>query len=149
MTIRTTTHLNFRGSARDALGFYQAVFGGALTVVTYGDAQAVTEPSEAGQVIWGQVVNGDGFHVMAFDVPSARPWDPGVMPVFVSVRGNDPAQITGYWEKLSDGGTVLQPIGPAGFSPLYGMVRDRFGVTWVLDVEVAYPDLRPGDDDGS
>jgi PhnB protein len=30
------------------------------------------------------------------------------------------------------------PLAPAGWSPLYGMLRDRFGVVWVLDVAVAY-----------
>lgn len=140
MTITTTTHLNFRGAAREALGFYHAVFGGELMAVSYEDAHSVTSPAEANQVIWGQVVSGDGFRVMAHDVPSARPWNPGVIPVFVSVRGDDAEQIIRYWEELSRGGTIVQPIGPAGFSPLYGMVRDRFEVTWVLDLVVAAPE---------
>lgn len=139
MTIKTTTHLNFRGEARAALAFYQGVFGGDLTVVSYADAHAVTNPVEADQVIWGQVVSPDGFHVMAFDVPAAREWNPGTIPFFVSVRGDDAGTLTTYWEKLGEGATVIQPLGPSGFSPLYGMVRDRFGVTWVIDLQIAYP----------
>lgn len=139
MTIRTTTHLNFRGDARAALGFYQHVFGGELTIVSYADAHAITDPAEADQVIWGQVASPDGFHVMAFDVPAAREWKPGTIPFFVSVRGDDADTLTGYWEKLDERATVIQPLGPSGFSPLYGMVRDRFGVTWVIDLEVSYP----------
>ena len=42
---------------------------------------------------------------------------------------------------LVAGATVIQPIGPSGWSPLYGMLRDRFGVTWVLDVEAARRDV--------
>ncbi|WP_427024738.1 VOC family protein [Aureimonas ureilytica] len=137
MTIKTTTHLNFRGQAREALAFYHSVFGGRQTIFTYADAQAVTDPAEADQVIWGEVVSEDGFHVMAFDVPASRPWDPGTIPVFVSVRGEDADQVTRYWEGLGVDATVLQPLGPAGFSPLYGMVRDQFGITWVLDVQTA------------
>ncbi|MFI0791368.1 hypothetical protein ACH4OY_01505 [Micromonospora rubida] len=34
---------------------------------------------------------------------------------------------------------VIQDLGPAGWAPLYGMLKDRFGVTWVLDVAVEYP----------
>ena len=34
--------------------------------------------------------------------------------------------------------TVVQPLAPAGWSPLYGRLRDRFGVSWVLDLEVPY-----------
>ncbi|UIJ70592.1 VOC family protein [Aurantimonas sp. HBX-1] len=135
MTIKTTTHLNFRGQAREALAFYQSVFGGRQLLFTYADAHAVTDPAEADQVIWGEVASEDGFHVMAFDVPASRPWDKGTIPVFVSVRGDDADEVTGYWARLGEGATVIQPLGPAGFSPLYGMVRDRFGITWVLDVQ--------------
>ena len=138
MTIKTTTHLNFRGDARSALAFYQSVFGGDLMVVSYADAQAVTNPAEADQVIWGQLAAPDGFHIMAYDVPGATDWDPGTIPFFVSVRGDDADMLTAYWKKLSEGSTVIQPLAPSGFSPLYGMVRDRFGVTWVVDLQVAY-----------
>ena len=44
MTITTTTHLNFRGDARAALEFYQSVFGGELTAVTYADARRRDRP---------------------------------------------------------------------------------------------------------
>jgi len=138
MTIKTTTHLNFRGDARPALSFYHQVFGGEQAVVTYRDAGAVQSPDEADQVMWGQVVAENGFHIMAYDVPSRLGWNPGEIPVFVSVRGNDAEEVAGYWQKLSADATILQPLAPAGWSPLYGMLRDRFGVTWVLDVEVAY-----------
>ena len=138
MTIKTTTHLNFRGDARAALAFYQSVFGGDLMAITYADADAVQNPAEDDQVIWGQVSAADGFHIMAYDVPSTTAWDPGTIPVFVSVRGDDANQLTRYWEKLSEGASIVQPLGPSGFSPLYGMIRDRFGVTWVLDLQTGY-----------
>lgn len=138
MTIKTTTHLNFRGQARAALAFYQSVFGGELMAITYADAHAVTDPSEADQLIWGQVAAEGGFHVMAYDVPSATEWDPGEIPFFVSVRGDDAGQLSQYWEKLSAGSTIIQTLGPSGFSPLYGMVRDEFAVTWVLDLQTKY-----------
>lgn len=139
MTIRTVTHLNFRGTARAALDFYRSVFGGTQSLFTYAEAGAVTDPAEADQIIWGEVRSDDGFQIMAFDVPSARPWDPGIAPVFVSVRGDDPDRIAAYWAGLGEGGTVLHPLGPAAFSPLYGMVRDRFGITWVVDVQAVRP----------
>ena len=135
MTIKTTTHLNFRGQARAALAFYQSVFGGEMMAITYADAHSVTDPAEADQVIWGQVAAKHGFHIMAYDVPSAMSWNAGEAPFFVSVRGDDADQITLYWEKLSEGSTILQPLGSSGFSPLYGMVKDRFGVTWVMDLQ--------------
>jgi PhnB protein len=123
-----------RGDARAALEFYQSVFGGDLAAVTYQDAGAVQEESEADQVMWGQVLAEDGFHVMAYDVPSRMAYDQGANSVFVSVRGETVAEITGYWEKLSDEAIIVIPMGPAGWAPTYGMLTDRFGVVWVLDV---------------
>jgi PhnB protein len=138
MSVKTTPHLNFRGDARAALDFYHSVFGGHLMAVTYRDAGAAQRPEEADQIMWGQVAGENGFRVMAYDVPESLAWEPGAIPFFVSVRGDSEDELKGYWDSLAAGATVIQPLGPAGWSPLYGMLKDRFGVTWVLDIEVAY-----------
>ncbi|WP_163275434.1 VOC family protein [Cellulomonas iranensis] len=138
MSLTTTTHLNFRGDARAALELYRDVFDGELTVVTHAQAGSDTEPHEADQVSWGQVLSPAGFHVMAYDVPSRLPHDPGTIPVFVSVRGTDADELRRHWDLLADGAQVAVPLAPSAWSPLYGMLTDRFGVTWVLDLEVAW-----------
>ncbi|TQS25009.1 VOC family protein [Microbispora sp. KK1-11] len=138
MSITTTTHLNFRGDARAALDFYHSVFGGSVVAVTYKDAGAVQDPDEADWVMWGQVTADNGFHVMAYDVPSQTPWHPGENAVFVSVRGDDTGEITALWDRLAVGATVVRPLEPAQWAPLYGMLKDRFGVVWVLDVAAPY-----------
>ncbi|GAA1427368.1 VOC family protein [Microlunatus lacustris] len=136
MSITTTTRLNFRGRAREALDFYAAVFGGEVMAFSFaqgGDEQDSADGAVADQIKWGGV-RAPGFSVMAFDVPPGRAHDPGTDAVYVSVRGDDPGEITRYWDGLAEGGTVRAALGPAGYAPLYGMVTDRFGVTWVLDV---------------
>ena len=138
MSIKTTTHLNFRGDARAALDFYHTVFGGEKTVVTYEGANASQDPSTADQIMWGQVMADNGFHVMAYDVPPFMAWEPGANAYFVSVRGESNEEVTKFWEGLSDGAEIVQPLGPAAWAPLYGMLKDRFGVVWVLDVAVSY-----------
>ena len=138
MSVKTVAHLNFRGQARAALAFYQSVFGGEPMLITYADAHAVQNPAEADQLMWGQVAGANGFHIMAYDVPSARAYDPGEIPLFVSVRGDTADEITGYWDKLAAGATIVAPLAPSGWAPLYGMLKDKFGVTWVLDVGAAY-----------
>jgi PhnB protein len=132
MSVTTTTHLNFRGDARAALEFYQSIFGGDIAVVTYKDAGNIEEPLEADQVMWGQVVADNGFHVMAYDVPSRMAYDQGENSFFVSLRGETVEEVTDYWEKLSPGATIVQSLGPAGWAPAYGMLRDRFGVVWAV-----------------
>ena len=138
MAVKTATHLNFRCDARAALSFYHSVFGGDQAVITYRDAGAVEAADEADQVMWGQVLAANGFHIMAYDVPSRLEWNPGEIPFFVSVRGDSADEIAGYWEKLAVGATLLAPLAPSGWAPLYGMLKDKFGVTWVLDVAAAY-----------
>jgi len=133
MTIQTITHLNFRGDAAAALAFYQAVFGGELSAVTYQQAGQVGDAADAQLLMWGQVASGDGFRVMAYDVPSGRAWAPGESPFFVVLSFSSHEVLRARWEGLCQGGQVLQPLGASGWSPLYGMVKDRFGVTWVLD----------------
>ncbi|WP_016908703.1 VOC family protein [Streptomyces xiaopingdaonensis] len=138
MSLKSVAHLNFRGDARAALEFYHSVFGGEIAVVTYGDAGTASDATEAKHVIWGQVVADDGFHVMAYDVPAGTPWNRGENAFFLSLRGETEEEITGCWEKLSAGATVAHPLAPSQWAPLYGMLTDRFGVVWVVDVASEY-----------
>lgn len=138
MSVNTVTHLNFRGDARQALEFYQSVFGGDLTIFTYNDVGNIQDPSETDQVMWGQVTATNGFRVMAYDVPSRMPWNQGDNAFFVSLRGESSQEITAHWENLSRGATIVQALEPAQWAPLYGMLKDQFGVIWVVDVAFPY-----------
>lgn len=138
MTVSTVAHINFRGIAYQALTFYQAVFGGRLDIVTYKDAGNVRHSDDANRVMWGQLQSLQGFHVMAYDVPAATAWMPGENAFYVSVRSDSEQEVTDYWDKLSEGATVMQPLTPAQWSPLYGMLKDQFGVIWILDVAQQY-----------
>ena len=152
MSVNATTHLNFRGDARAALEFYRSVFGGELMVATYADFGAPKDTPDADKVVFGQVAAENGFRMMAYDVPatgqSARPSGPSTRrengmtitqePFFISLRGESVDEITGYWEKLSEGATVVEPLASSQWAPLFGMLTDRFGVTWVVDVVADY-----------
>jgi len=148
MSITTTTHLNFHdGRARDALDFYATVFEGSVMAATYGDLGMPAGLPDTSKVVFGQVETGDGFRVMAYDVPTGTeaPTAPGSTrrengttvtdrPFFVSVRGSSLAEVTGYWDRLADGAIVIEPLAASAWSAGFGMLTDRFGVTWVLDV---------------
>jgi len=151
MTITTTTHLNFRGDARAALEFYRSVFGGRLTVIAYGDFGLPKHLPDADKVVFGQVTADNGFNVMAYDVPSQAPAP--VPPTattrengmtltgerfFVSVRGETAEEAGALWEKLADGAEVIEKFGPSPWAPGFGMLTDRYGVTWIVDVAAPY-----------
>lgn len=137
MTVTTTTHLNFRGEAKAALELYRSVFGGQLVAISYADAHRPNSDNPE-HITFGSVTADNGFRIMAYDVQPETAYDPGANPVYVSVRGTDDAEITRFWNKLVEGSTVVEPFGPSQWSPLYGMLTDPFGITWVLDVEVPW-----------
>lgn len=135
MSVTTTTHLNFRGEAREALELYASIFGGHVSAFTYGQAHVDTDGAVSDQLMWGGLEAPNGLGIMAFDVPPDRGFSRGEDSVFISVRGNDPDEITTFFTALAEGGTVRTPLGPAAWgSSLYGMLTDRFGITWVMDV---------------
>lgn len=153
MSITTTTHLNSTGGrARQALEFYAAVFGGTASVTTYGDVGMPADQPGAERVVFGHVATDDGFRVMAYDVPEhagdAAPTPAGSarrehgvtvtdQPFFVSVRGESLDEVRTYWDRLADGATVVEPLAASAWSPGFGMLADRFGVTWSVDVQPA------------
>ena len=138
MTVTTTPHLNFRGDARAALEFYHSVFGGQIVIITNEDAHSAETPAEAQLVKFGQVIGENGFQVMAYDVPESVSYEQGDKSLFVSVRGDSAEEITELWGRLLEGSTIVEQLAPSFFSPAYGMLKDAFGVVWVLDVAVAY-----------
>jgi PhnB protein len=149
MSIKTTTHLNFRGDARAALEFYRSVFGGEVTIATYGDFGMPADAPDAARVVFGQVETADGFRVLAYDIPGAEGSmvgstrrENGVtltdQPFFVAVSGETLDEVEGYWSALSAGATVVEPLAASAWSPGFGMLTDGFGVTWILDVAAAH-----------
>ncbi|GAK36546.1 hypothetical protein JCM15093_1716 [Bacteroides graminisolvens DSM 19988 = JCM 15093] len=42
----------------------------------------------------------------------------------------DKAEIQRVFETLSESGNVIMPLAPAAWTPLYGMVIDRYGIYW-------------------
>lgn len=152
MSIKSTTHLNFRGDARAALEFYQSAFGGQVTITTYGDFGMPADAPGASNVVFGQVETEGGFRVMAYDIPGLSDGsgestgsthrENGVtitdQPFFVSVRGDALDEVQGYWDKLSVGALIVEPLAASAWSPGFGMLTDSFGVTWILDVAAAY-----------
>lgn len=134
MSVAVSAHLNFKGNARHALTFYQSVFGGELSVVTYADAQDANAAVASDDVIWGQVLADSGFRIMAYDVQTAKAWHPGENAMYIVVEDSSEDNVARYWSKLIVGAEVIQALQPSQWSSLSGMVRDQFGVVWVLSL---------------
>lgn len=126
-------YLAFRGNAREAMEFYRDALGGELTISTFGENQASQDPSEDELVMHSRLMNPSGLLLMGSDTPERMPYNPGDT-VSISLGGDDAEALTGYWEALSDGATVLQPLVEAPWGDSFGMLRDRFGFTWLVNI---------------
>jgi PhnB protein len=150
MSLQTTTHLNFRGDAREALEFYQSVFGGHLILNTYADFGMPAELPGADRIVFGLVTASNGFRVMGYDAPgtagggivgggATRRENNATMTdqaLFVSLGSDTLDELQGYWNLLGEGATIVEPLAASAWSSGFGMLTDRFGVTWSFSVSV-------------
>ena len=135
MSVKTTAHINFHGEARTALKFYQSVFGGETAIATYADIHAAENDSHANQVAFGRLTAPNGFDLMAYDVQPSKPFERGENSFYITLEGKDADEIKGLWDALgAEAQAILIPLAPAPFAPLYGMLTDRFGITWIVGV---------------
>ena len=125
-------YLSFKSDARSAMEFYQSVFGGDLDISTFGSFEGMVEDaSENDLVMHAQLTTPDGFILMASDTPSRMEY---VAPagISVSVSGDDEPKLEGFWNALVDGGSVVMPFEVPPWGGRFGMLRDRFGVEWMV-----------------
>ena len=128
-------YLGFRDNAREALGFYRSVFGGELAISTFGEFHATEDPTEADNVMHGQLTAPGGLVLMASDTPKYMDYSPGsAHSVSLSGGPDDQAELTRFWEGLSDGATISMPLGVAPWGDTFGMLVDRFGVSWLVNI---------------
>lgn len=129
MASRLNPYLNFQADAREAMEFYRDVFGGELNVMTFGDMGG--EPADG--VMHAQLETPAGYTLMASDAPPGETLTPGGS-VFVSLSGDDTEELTGYFRKLAEDGTVLDDLKQQVWGDTFGMVVDRFGVGWLVNI---------------
>lgn len=132
MAVTLNPYLNFRTGTREAMTFYQSVFGGELNVSTFADFGAAQDPSEADLVMHSQLTTPD-LTLMAADVPSRMELASG-STISVSLSGDDDAKLRGWYDALADGGTVLEPLTVAPWGDAFGMLVDKFGTTWLVNI---------------
>ena len=125
-------YLSFKNEARTAMEFYQSVFGGDLDVSTFGSYEGMVEdPSENDLVMHAQLTTPDGLVLLASDTPARMDYQKPA-GISVSVSGDDEAQLEGYWNGLADGGSVTMPFEVPPWGGRFGMLRDKFGIDWMI-----------------
>ncbi len=132
MVTRLNPYLSFRDTAREAMEFYRGVFGGELELSTFGEAGMEVGPGEEGLVMHAMLESPGGLVLMGADTPSTMEHTPGGQ-VSVSLSGDELGELRGYWDALSEGGTVTVPFMAAPWGDTFGMCVDRFGIAWMVN----------------
>jgi PhnB protein len=132
MASRLNPYISFRDNARQAMEFYQSVFGGELTLHTFGEYGAPDAP-EADKIMHGMLETERGLTLMGADTPPGMEVTPGTN-MTVSLSGDDADELRGYWEKLSAGGNVAVPLEKQMWGDEFGMCQDQFGIPWMVNI---------------
>ncbi|MCS5734787.1 VOC family protein [Herbiconiux daphne] len=133
MTTNLNPYINFKGQAREAMDFYQSVFGGELARSTFNEFGMAHDPAEGDLIMHSQLTTEGGLVLMAADSPADMPFTPG-NNISVSLSGTDEAELHGYWNKLADGATIAQPLEKAPWGDSFGMLVDKFGINWLVNI---------------
>src|SRR5262245_33054643 len=112
MQSKLNPYLSFKDRAREAMEFYKSVFGGKLVMTTFKEFGASKDPGEDNQIMHSMLEAPNGITFMASDTPSHMEYRPG-KNISMSLSGENEAELTGYFKKLSAGGTILQPLAKA------------------------------------
>jgi PhnB protein len=132
MTSRLNPYLHFQDDAGPAMKFYEQVFGGTLTMNTFGDFGQADSPDKD-KIMHAQLETAGGLTLMGSDTPSHLAYEPGSR-ISVSLSGTDGDELRGYWEKLTDGATVTVPLEKQMWGDEFGMLTDRFGIEWLVNI---------------
>ena len=133
MQTKLNPYLSFKDNTRAAMEFYKTVFGGKLEMSTFKDFNASQDPSEDNQIIHSILEADNGITFMASDTPDRMEYKVGTNYT-MSLSGDNEAELKGYFEKLSTDGNVTMPLGKSPWGDTFGMLTDKFGVPWLVNI---------------
>jgi len=133
MPTQLNPYISFKDNAREAMEFYRSVFGGELAMNTFEEFHASEDVSEKDKIMHAMLTAENGMIFMAADTPNQMAYSPGAN-ISMSLSGDNEAELSSYFEKLSAGGTVAMPLEKAPWGDTFGMCTDRFGINWMVNI---------------
>jgi len=133
MSTKLNPYISFKDNTREAMEFYHSIFGGKLAMNTFKEFNASQNPSEDDKIMHSELESTNGLVFMASDTPDRMDYRPGTN-FSMSLSGDNFAELSAYFEKLSAGGTVSQPLTLAPWGDTFGMLVDKFGIGWMVNV---------------
>lgn len=133
MQTQLNPYISFKDNARQAMEFYHSVFGGKLTMQTFKEFHASQDPSEDNKIMHAALEAENGMAFMAADTPNQMGYTPGAN-ISMSLSGENHAELKGFYEKLAAGGTIGMPLEKAPWGDTFGMLTDKFGINWMVNI---------------
>lgn len=129
-------YLFLGSSTEEALAFYAGVFRGRVrTVIRWREAVPDAVPEDANRIIHAEF-EADGVFFMASDPPGEAPCnasDRSGVQIGLALGFSDGAEQERVFAALSDGAQILAPLHDTFYGGRMGVLRDRYGVQWMLD----------------
>lgn len=120
----------FDGQCREAFTAYEKCLGGKARLMTYGDAPPSEGPAQPPERIMHAHLEAHGAQLMGSDGPGG---DSAKDSVWVSLSVEDVAEAERVFRELAEGGSVVMPIAETFWALRFGMLKDRFGVSWMVN----------------
>jgi PhnB protein len=136
MSATLHSYIHFDGNAREAMDFYASVFGGEVhadTFSSFASEEMPVAPEDANKIMHAYLRGDNGIELMAADTPAGMEYTTGSQ-ITLSLSGDDEVLLRGYWNNLSEGGAISVPLGKAPWGDTFGMLTDKFGIEWMVDV---------------
>jgi PhnB protein len=133
MQTRLNPYISFKDNAKEAMEFYKTVFGGKLEMNTFGEFHASQDPSEDDKIMHSMLEADNGITFMAADTPNGMEYRPGTT-MSMSLSGDNEGELRSYWDRLSAGAAVMVPLEKAPWGDTFGMLTDKFGVKWLVNI---------------
>lgn len=132
-------YITMDGTGKEAIDFYkEALDAEVLGVQTFGDLPENPEfalPVEAkNRILHAQIQIGNTYFMLSDTFPG-QPIETGPQ-VHVCVTLEDSGKSKDIFEKLQQGGKMLMPLQETHWSPSYGQVQDKFGITWQISTNL-------------
>lgn len=135
-------YICFKDNAREAMEYYQTIFGGKLESTSFKEFSLSSDSSEDDKVMHAMLTTDSGMVIMASDTPNAMEFKPGAN-VSISINGTSETELRGFFDKLKDGGIVAMPLEKAPWGDIFGMVVDKFGTSWMINVSMTPSSTSP------
>lgn len=133
-------YINFNGNTEEAFNFYQSIFGGEFTkIIRMKDMSSVEFPvaeNDANKIMHIGLKIGENI-LMGNDVPEfLGTVNENENRSKICVNSESREEADQLFNGLSAGGTVEYPLGDSPWGTYFGMLRDKYGIEWMIEFEV-------------